>query len=48
MVTLLGLHEEAVDLLGLEVAGDSRPDLSGDLLVHRGLVGHPVCLEVSG
>ena len=46
IVTLLGLDGEAIDLLGLEIASDSRPNPSGDLLVRRGLVGHSACLEV--
>jgi len=43
----LELHGEAVDLLRLEVTGDSCPDPSSNFLVYRCLIGHPACLEIS-
>ena len=40
-------HGEAVDLLGLEIAQDGRPNSRGDLVVRRRLVGHPASLEIT-
>ena len=38
---------EAVDLLRLEVAHNSRPNPGGNFLFRGRLVGHPACLDIS-